>query len=197
MQELKEEVVRLGVELSLHVAQSMLLLCDDMHTMLEFCSKLWSGVIPHQSPVLERPLHVIHYVYSKDIKPKQNVVVVVYEDDCGNSVKWELIRTTWKHFADGVIILDRLDMALRRKVWPFDGPQLWAAVEKYKQQVLEKLEGKLRDVNGFGRETIESDILDLWKSLFDEEAKEDKEAAQVVRSRMLSDLFTPLFVARY
>ncbi|XP_019099770.1 PREDICTED: uncharacterized protein LOC104784261, partial [Camelina sativa] len=188
MQELKEEVVRLGVELSLSIAASMFLLCDDIHTLLWFCFKLWRGVIPYRNPVLERLLRVIHYIYLKDIKPKNGV----YQDG-GKSVQWELIRNTWKDFSDGIIVLHRLDMVLRKKDCSFDDKLLSSAIRKYKQEVLKKLEDSLSsaedvsEAHGFARETLESNIFDLWKSLFDEEP-----TPKVVRTRILSDLFTPI-----
>lgn len=185
---MKEELVRLGVELSLYVAESMFLLCDDVQTMLRFCFKIWKGVIMYRNPVLERLLLVIHYVYSKHIKPKNGV----YQDGC-NSVQWEFIRTTWNDFADGIIVLHRLDKVVRRKDSSFEDRLLSSAIEKYKQQVLKKLQDKLRsakdvsEANGFAKETIEPNIFYLWKSLFDEEA-----TSKETRSRILSDLFAPL-----
>lgn len=116
-QELKEEVARLGVELSLYVAQSMFLLCDDIRSMLRFCFKLWRDakgdhddvmMIP-DSPVVERLLGAIPYVYSIDIKPKHGV----YQQNDGQSVQWELIRTTWDNFDSGIRDLDRLVLILR------------------------------------------------------------------------------------
>uniref|UniRef100_A0A1J3DM37 Uncharacterized protein n=4 Tax=Noccaea caerulescens TaxID=107243 RepID=A0A1J3DM37_NOCCA len=188
--EMKEEVVRLGVELSLHVAQSMFLLCDDISKMLGFCYRLLRHVTPLRNPAIERLLLVMHYVYFEDIKPKMKNNG---EDDCGNFDQdrvFALIRTAWKDFGDGIIILSRLYLALSRNVGCFDDCQLSWAIVRFKQDVLKKLEDKLRDVNGFAREAIESNIFDLWKSLFDED--EDKEAAQVVLSRTLRELFTPL-----
>ncbi|EOA26579.1 hypothetical protein CARUB_v10022638mg [Capsella rubella] len=188
IKEPNEEVVRLGVELSLFIAKSMFLLCDDIHTLLWFCYKLWRGVIPAWNPVLERVLCVIYYIYSKHIKPKKGV----YQDG-GKSVQWELIRNTWKDFADGIIVLHRLDMVLRRKDSSFDNRLLLSAIKKYKQDVLKKLEDNLRpaeevsEEHGYARETLESDILDLWRSLFYEKA-----LSNVVRSRILSNLFTPI-----
>uniref|UniRef100_A0A1J3IME1 Uncharacterized protein n=1 Tax=Noccaea caerulescens TaxID=107243 RepID=A0A1J3IME1_NOCCA len=190
-EDVKEEVVRLGVELSLSVAESMFLLCDDIGTMLSFCVKLWKYTLPPSDLVSERLLRVIHYVYSNDIKPKNGV----YQAG-GNSAQWELIRTTWKDFTDGIIILHRLVLVLRRKDCSFDDRLLSSAITKYKQQVLKKLEDKLRsakhvsEANGFARDTMESNISDLWKSLFEQKA--GQATHQVTRSRILSDLFQPL-----
>lgn len=124
-EDIKKEVVQIRVELSLSLAKSIFLLCDDIHTMLGFCFKLWRRLMLQYNHVLERLLLVIHYVYSKEIKPKNGV----YQDG-GNSVQWELIRTTWKEFADGIIVLHRLDTVLRRKVSPFDDRQLLSAIQK-------------------------------------------------------------------
>lgn len=85
---MKEELVKLGVDLSVYVAESMFCLCDDIPTMLEFCFELWSCVIADQNPVSERLLHAIHYVYSKHIKPNNGV----YDEHHCESAQWELIR---------------------------------------------------------------------------------------------------------
>ncbi|CAE5962174.1 unnamed protein product [Arabidopsis arenosa] len=189
-EDMKQDVIRLGVELSVYVSESMFLLCDDIRTMLCFCATLWRCVMPYQDHVLQRLLLVMHYVYSTYIKPKN----LVYHDG-GNSVQWGLIRTTWELFVDGIIVLHRLVLVLSRKDCSFDDRVLSSAFAKYKQ-VLKNLEVKLsstKDVseaNGFVRETIESNIFDLWKSLFDEEAGEA--APQVIRTRISTDLFTPL-----
>ncbi|CAA7031928.1 unnamed protein product [Microthlaspi erraticum] len=190
-EDVKEEVVRLGVELSLSVAESMFLLCDDVGTMLWFCYKLWKYTLPPSDLVSEKLLRVIHYVYSNDIKPKNGAYLAG-----GSSVQWELIRTTWKDFTDGIIILHRLVSVLRRKDCSFDDRLLSSAITKYKQQVLKKLEDKLRSAkhvsegNGFARDTMESNISDLWKSLFEQEA--GQATHRVTRSRILSDLFQPI-----
>ncbi|KAG7554682.1 hypothetical protein ISN44_As11g008990 [Arabidopsis suecica] len=187
----REEVVQLGVDLSVSLAKSMFLLCDDIHTMLWFCFKLLKYTLPPSDPVSERLLRVVHYVYSKDIKPKNRAC-----PDGGNSVQWELVRTTWKDFTDGIIILSRLVLRLRKKDCYFDDRLLSSAIAKYKQQVLKKLEDKLKsakdvsELNGFERETVASNVSDLWKSLFDEEAGES--TPEVARSRILSDLFQPI-----
>lgn len=74
----------------------------------------------------------------------------------------------------------------------FDDRLLSLAIAKYKQ-VLMKLEDKLRSAedvsaaNGFARET---NISDLWKSLFDEEAGEATH--EVIKDRILSELFQPI-----
>ncbi|CAA7053834.1 unnamed protein product [Microthlaspi erraticum] len=191
-EEVKQEVMRLGVSLSLYVAESMFLLCDDIGTMLSFCYKLWKYTLPPSEPVSERLLRVIHYVYSNDIKPKN---IVCREDGGGMSVQWELIRTTWKDFAEGIIILHRLDKVVRERYWTFDERLLSSAIVKYKQEVLKKLEEKLtstKDVseaNGFVRETIKSNISYLWMSLFDEEAEATTEE---MRNKIVSDVFQPV-----
>ena len=76
MKELREEIVQLGVDLSLFVAESMFLMCDNIHSMIHFCLKLWRDVkrdLKPCSPVVERLLRVIHYVYSENNKPKNGV----------------------------------------------------------------------------------------------------------------------------
>lgn len=188
---MKKEVVQLGIELSVCVVESMLLLSDDIRCMLLFCSAFWRE--NRESLVVERLLRVIHYVYLKYIKPKRRA----YKQDVGkNSFQWELIRTTWMGFTDGTIVLRRLVDLLGRKDASFDDRLLSSAIKQYKQQVLKKLEDKLRSakggVNGFARETIASDISYLWKSLFDEEAGEAS-ATKVMETRIFRDVFQPLF----
>ncbi|EOA33382.1 hypothetical protein CARUB_v10020308mg [Capsella rubella] len=191
-QELKEEVALLGVELSLYVARSMFLLCDDIRSMLRFCCKLWIGakgddmmMIP-DSPVVERLLFSIHFVYSKHIKPKHGG----YQRNDGKSVRWELIRTTWENFDSGIRDLDRLVLILRVKGSCFNGRELTSRIEG----ALKKVDDTLRcakavsEANGFAREAMEPDIQDLWKSLFDKEAK------QVINHAVLVDLFLPLCI---
>ncbi|CAA7034160.1 unnamed protein product [Microthlaspi erraticum] len=188
--EMREEVVRLGVELSLHVARSMFLLSDDISRMLGFCYRLLRYVTPLRNPVIDRLILVMHFVYFKDIKPKKKNNG---EDDCGSSDDQErvfaLIRAAWKDFGAGILILGRLWLALIRNPDGFDGCQISRAIVRFKQDVLKRLDDKLEDVNGFARATLESNISDLWKSLFD---VEDKEAAEVVLSRALRETFTPI-----
>lgn len=189
-EDIKAEVMRLGAQLSVRVAHSMLLLCDDIPTMSWFCYILWKGITRNRNHVLETLLRVMHFVYSKYIKPKTTTTTT--NQDCDNSVQWELIRNTWKHFADGVKILNRFDFFLRRNIAYFDDRQLSSAIDKYKPQVLEKLDDKLRsvsEVDWFAKETIESNISALWKSLFDD----GETISKAVESRFLRDLFMPIF----
>ncbi|CAA7058998.1 unnamed protein product [Microthlaspi erraticum] len=96
--EMKEEVVRLGVELSLRVAQAMFLLCDDTRKMLVFCARLFRDVTLRNA-VLDKLLLVMHYVYFENIKPMKE------KDDCGNFDDQDrvdrvlaLIPTAWRDF---------------------------------------------------------------------------------------------------
>ncbi|VVA98002.1 unnamed protein product [Arabis nemorensis] len=99
-EEMREEVARLGVKLSLYVADSMFLLCDDIRCMLRFCFKLWRDAkmdLTPCSPVVEKLLRVIHYVYLTHIKPKNGVYQIG-----GKSAHWDLILTTcWENFCTG------------------------------------------------------------------------------------------------
>ncbi|CAH2071615.1 unnamed protein product, partial [Thlaspi arvense] len=168
-EEMKEEVVRLGVDISLLVSETMFLLCDDIRTMLWFCA------------TLQRLLLVFHHVYSDYIKPKSGVF---HNDD--NSVRWRLIGDTWEDFTEGIIVVHRLVMVLEEKI------TLTTIKQKH---AMKKVEDKLRStkevmMDGFARETIESNVTDLWKSLFYEEAGEA--APKVKRIRILKDLCMPL-----
>uniref|UniRef100_A0A1J3F3T8 Uncharacterized protein n=2 Tax=Noccaea caerulescens TaxID=107243 RepID=A0A1J3F3T8_NOCCA len=192
-EEMKEEVVRLGAELSVSVAESMFLVCDDVRTLLFLCLRLWRDVLPQCDPVLERLLLVMYHVYSKDIKPKNGVF---QNGGDGKSSQWKFVGTIWKDFVCGIVVLHRLVLVLRRKDCSFDDRLLSSAIAKHKQE-LKSLEDKLRfakdvsEANGFlGRETVGSSIFHFWKTLFDEEA--DKEATKVIRKRILRDLFEPI-----
>ncbi|CAN6859646.1 unnamed protein product [Brassica oleracea] len=46
--DMKDEVIRLGVEFSVSVAESMFLLCDDIRTMLFISLALWKYVLPER-----------------------------------------------------------------------------------------------------------------------------------------------------
>ncbi|KAG2301740.1 hypothetical protein Bca52824_030391 [Brassica carinata] len=191
-EEMKKEVIQLGVKLSLSVVESMFLLCDDIRTMLFFCQKIWRDYNRCPDPVLERLLRVMHYVYLRDIKPKKRVF-----KNYGQSVQWRLISSAWEDFANGVMVMFRLVRVLRRKDWSYDDRLLFSAIEKYKQ-VLKRLDDKLRSKknvskkNGFMRETIEPNIYDLWKSIFDEEAKETTYTLKEIRNSIISGIFGPI-----
>lgn len=191
-EEMKKEVIQLGVKLSVSVVESMFLLCDDIRTMLFFCYRLWRGYNPRPYPVLERLLRVMHCVYLRDIKPKKRVF-----KNYGQSVQWRLISTTWEDFDKGVMVMHRLVRILRRKGRSYDDRLLFSAIEKYKQ-VLKRLDDKLRskknvsEKNGFMRETIEPNIYDLWKSIFDEEAKETTYTLKEIRNSIISGIFDPI-----
>ncbi|KAJ4887686.1 hypothetical protein Rs2_27434 [Raphanus sativus] len=192
--DMKDEVIRLGVELSVSVAESMYLLCDDIRTMLFISLALWKYVLPERSPVVERLFLVIHHIYSKDIKPKNGVLL--YQKGEGKSRQWDLIKTAWNDFVCGIIVLHRLVCVLRVKEYCcYDDRLLLSAIGKYKQE-LKNLEDKLRsdrDVsegNGFARETIKSNISHFWKSLFDEEGKE--EIPREIKNRMLGEWLRPI-----
>ncbi|XP_019097961.1 PREDICTED: uncharacterized protein LOC104777465 [Camelina sativa] len=143
----KKEAVRLGVDLSLSVAEAMFLLSDNMRSMLLFC--LW----------------LLKYAGNKDI----NAPVVGRE-------------------------LDRFVLILRNRESSLGGVVKPSDFEHYNQE-LKKLEETLRsskdvsaEANGFAREAIKSNILYLWKSLF--ETSQPKVINP--RTRIL-EMFRPLF----
>lgn len=100
-----------------------------------------------------------------------------------NSVQLELIRTTWKYFTDGIIILNRR-VLLRRKYCFFDDRLLSNAIEKYKQQVLKMIEDKLKsakdvsEANGLSLTFWTCGSLSLTKKL--------------AKNMILSDVFQPI-----
>lgn len=193
-QHLKEDVVELGVELSLYVAESMFLLCDDTRSMLWFCYDIYRNATSDpDGPVVGKLACVMHYVFSKHIKPNNGGRI--YEKHDGNS---ELMRTALKEdFFAGYGALDRLSSILRGEGSCTIGLMFTSRVE----EALNKVDDKLTCVkhvsqgNGFAREAMESDIMDLWKSIFDKETEE----AWNVKMKMvgiLIDLFNPLFEER-
>ncbi|EOA39177.1 hypothetical protein CARUB_v10012137mg [Capsella rubella] len=165
----KEEAVRLGVELSLFVAEAMLLLSNE--DMFMFCFWLVKDTVNKDvyGPVVGRLLGVILFVFEKYIKPKNGVC-----KDGGKSSQWELMAKSEQNFTFGVRELDRFVSILRNKESSLGDDGLVinpSDFEHYKQE-LKKLEETLRsskdvEVNGVERETIKSYILYLWKSLFE------------------------------
>ncbi|WZY79694.1 hypothetical protein YC2023_026078 [Brassica napus] len=193
-QELKDEVVRLGVELSLYIAQAMFLLCDDIRSMLWLCYKLWRDAgrryIYPNSLVLERVLRVIHYVYFKYIEPKNGV----YRNG-GLSVQIRLAIPTWENFDDVILSLNVLVLVLRQEGRCASGRNFMSSMEEQLKKVEEKLRcGKVvSEANGFRREVIEPSFFGLWKSLFNKETNnEATQTLKVIKNRILHDLFQPL-----
>ncbi|XP_010478928.1 PREDICTED: uncharacterized protein LOC104757836 isoform X2 [Camelina sativa] len=152
----KEEVFRLGVELSLYVAEAMLLVSDDIRSLLLFGTQLimkFTGEKDNniRSQVVERLIVVMLYVFETYIKPKNGV----YQAD-GKSTQLELINACTQHFAYGVRNLERIVLVFRN-----GGIMPPSDLEDYNQE-LKKLEEKLRsckdvsEANGFAREIIKS-----------------------------------------
>ena len=67
---MKPGVVQLGVELSLCVAESMFLLCDDRKIMLLFCFMICRKP---DDPVTDRLIRVMHHVYTNEIVSKNRL----------------------------------------------------------------------------------------------------------------------------
>uniref|UniRef100_A0A1J3EQZ1 Uncharacterized protein n=1 Tax=Noccaea caerulescens TaxID=107243 RepID=A0A1J3EQZ1_NOCCA len=193
--EMKEEVVRLGVELSLHVAQSMFLLCDNIGTLLGFCNgmrvaarRAATAVGLSESHVVDRLLLVMHHVYFRHIEPK----IGVYQDDGeeSESVQFESVLKAGGYFLAGLRHLNSAAHSLRGG--GKGGRKLTRPVEKMVKKVEEKLglvEKGVAEANGFDRDAIEPDVLGIWKSLFDVEAKEATETLQAIKNGIISDLF--------
>ncbi|XP_056863822.1 uncharacterized protein LOC130511049 [Raphanus sativus] len=191
-EELREEAVRLGVELSLYAAESMFLVCDDIRSVLLFCERLWLAVEkdlrqPHDSPVVERLLRVFHYIYSKHIKPRNEGQVF---RDRGTSVHWKLAMASFEDFHAGIRDLD---------VFVREGRQEFASVSI--DEALKNIEKKLRrakavsKANGFERNAMESDVLVTWKSLFDKPT-EDLWTLKMMRLGIRNDMFYHLYKER-
>ncbi|KAG7593945.1 hypothetical protein ISN45_Aa01g027290 [Arabidopsis thaliana x Arabidopsis arenosa] len=158
----KDESLRLGVELSLFVAEAMFLLSDDIHSMLVFCYQIvyeCTGNKEKKNPtqVVKSLMYVMLYVFETYIKPKNGV----YQAD-GKSTQLELIKSSTEHFAYGVRNLERIILVLNN-----GGLMPQSDFEHFNQE-LKKLEEKLRsskdvsEANGFARDAIKSNILHLW-----------------------------------
>ena len=185
--------MRLGVELSLYAAESMFLVCDDIRSVLLFCERLWLAVEKdmrqhHDSPVIERLLRVFHYVYFylKHIKPKNGGVF----RDGGTSVHWKLAMASFEDINAGIRDLDVFVREGSREFTP-------TSIDK----ALKNIEKKLRrakavsKANGFARDAMESDVLVMWKSLFDKPT-EDLWTVKLKRLGILNDMFHPLYKER-
>ncbi|CAA7034166.1 unnamed protein product [Microthlaspi erraticum] len=130
--EMKEEVVRLGVELSLH---------DD-------------------------------------------------DDEESESVQYESVLKAGSAFLAGLKHLNSAAHSL--KGGGKGGRELTRPLEKMVKKVEKKLglvEKGVAEANGFDRDAIEPDVLGIWKSLFDVEAKEATETLQAIKNGVISDLF--------
>ncbi|ESQ38893.1 hypothetical protein EUTSA_v10001856mg [Eutrema salsugineum] len=160
----REEVVKLGVKLSLFVAEAMFILSDDIRSMSIFCC--WLFKHPENkslnAPVVGRMFLAIEYVFETYIKPKNGI----YKGG-GKSIQWENFNPSCLHFAFVVRVLDRIVTILR------NGGVVRSSGFVHCNQELKKLEEKLRslkdvsEANGFAREAIESNIIHSWKSLFE------------------------------
>ncbi|CAH8382605.1 unnamed protein product [Eruca vesicaria subsp. sativa] len=143
----KEEVVKLGVELSLFVAETMFLLSDDIRSTLT-------------GPVFGRLFRVVEYVFIAHIKPKNGI----YHDG-GISIHCQQSKALYPNFTS-VKFLDRIVMILK------NGGGVKLCGFGYCNQEVKKLAEKLgysKDVskaNGFVREAIKCNIFQLWKPLF-------------------------------
>ncbi|XP_010480910.1 PREDICTED: uncharacterized protein LOC104759711 [Camelina sativa] len=152
----EEEAIRIGVKLSLFVAEAMFLLSDDIRSMLVFCFWLfkYAGKRKFDGPVLGRVFHVIQYVFVTYIKPKNGV----YQDG-GKSIQWEQFKTSSYYFSLGIRVLTRIVSVLEA------GAFVKPSGLKHYNQELKKLEENLRsfkdvsEANGFAREAIQSNLL--------------------------------------
>ncbi|KAL0896561.1 hypothetical protein Bca101_080522 [Brassica carinata] len=190
-EELREEAVQLGVELSLYADECMFLVCDDIRSVLLFCNRLWLAVEndlkqPQYSPMVERLLRVFHYVCSKHIKPKNGGVF----RDGGTSLHWKLAMAPFEDFHAGIRDPD---------VFVREGSQEFTptSIDDALKNIEEKL-GRAKAVskaNGFERNAMESDVLIMWKSLFDKPS-EDLWALKMKKFGILNDMFHPLLKER-
>ncbi|WZZ00619.1 hypothetical protein YC2023_072947 [Brassica napus] len=166
--------MRLRVELSILVPQSMFL----TEARSVFC---------HDSPMLERMINVIHYVYFKFIEPKNGVYHIN-----GMSVLRLDISTLWNYnyviVSQNIIVWILRGEAIFTCDWDF-----MSSIEEQLKQSKEKLRcGKtVSEANEIRREAIECNIFGLRKSLFDKEYNEATQTLKSINNRILHDLFVP------
>ncbi|KAL0743133.1 hypothetical protein Bca4012_084646 [Brassica carinata] len=186
-EEQKEASVRLGVELSLFMAQAMFILSDDRSSMTHFCFwTLFKTKMDRRGPVLRRMYRVIQHVFATHIKPMNRVYT-----EGGKSSQSQLMGEFRQDFVSAIRGLADIVSTLG-----IGGCLVKPSVfEKYNQE-LKKLEENFRSVknvseaNGFSREAIECDFLHLWKSLFGT-TRESSEAMKLDKS-ISSELIRPL-----
>nr|ABE65397.1 hypothetical protein At1g35365 [Arabidopsis thaliana] len=93
----KEEAIRLGVELSLFMAEAMFILSDDLRSMLLLCPLIvkYAGFkYTNDGPVVGRLFCVMLHVFETYIKPKNGVYQVN-----GKSIQRELIGKCHQNFS--------------------------------------------------------------------------------------------------
>ncbi|CAG7876945.1 unnamed protein product, partial [Brassica rapa] len=185
--EQKEEAARLGVELSLFMAEAMFILSDDRRSMTYFCFfTLFKTKMDRRGPAVRRLYRVIQHVYATYIKPKNLVYI-----DGGKSTQSKLMGTFRQDFVSAIRGLAHTVSTL--EIGCLVKPSVF---EQYNQE-LKKLEenlGSVKDVseaNGFAREAIESEILPLWKSLFETNSQVIK-LDKTINSELLRPLLNEL-----
>ncbi|CAN7047342.1 unnamed protein product [Brassica oleracea var. botrytis] len=185
--EQKEEAVRLGVELSLFMAEAMFILSDDRRSMTYFCFlTLFKTKMDRRGPAVRRLYRVIQQVYATYIKPKNLVYI-----DGGKSTQSKLMGTFRQDFVSAIRGLAHIVSTL--EIGCLVKPSVF---EQYNRE-LKKLEenlGSVKDVSesfGFAREAIESEILPLWKSLFETNSQVIK-LDKTINSELLRPLLNEL-----
>lgn len=155
--------MRLGVEVSLFMAEAMFILSDDRRSMTHYCFWiLFKTKMDRRGPVVGRLWRVVQQVFATYIRPKNRVYI-----DGGKSTQSQLMRTFQQDFVSAIRGLAHIVSTL--EIGCLVKPSVF---EQYNQE-LKMLKENLRPVkhvseaNGFAREAIESEILPLWKSLFD------------------------------
>uniref|UniRef100_M4F425 Uncharacterized protein n=1 Tax=Brassica campestris TaxID=3711 RepID=M4F425_BRACM len=141
----KEEAVRLGVELSLCMAEAMFILSDDRRSMTYFCFfTLFKTKMDRRGPAVRRLYRVIQHVYTTYIKPKNLVYI-----DGGESTQSKLMGTFRQDFVSAIRGLAHTVSTL--EIGCLVKPSV---LEQYNQE-LKKLEenlGSVKDVSQFQRQ---------------------------------------------
>ena len=143
--EQKEEAARLGVELSLFMAEAMFILSDDRRSMTYFCFfTLFKTKMDRRGPAVRRLYRVIQLVYATYIKPKNLVYI-----DGGKSTQSKLMGTFRQDFVSAIRGLAHIVSTL--EIGCLVKPSV---LEQYNQE-LKKLEenlGSVKDVSQFQRQ---------------------------------------------
>jgi len=137
----KEEAIRLGVELSLFMAEAMFILSDDLRSMLLLCPLIvkYAGFkYTNDGPVVGRLFCVMLHVFETYIKPKNGVYQVN-----GKSIQRELIGKCHQNFSFGIKELDRIVFVLGKREGSCGGVVKPSDFEHYNQE-MKKLEEMLR-----------------------------------------------------
>ncbi|KAG2309444.1 hypothetical protein Bca52824_029192 [Brassica carinata] len=107
--------------------------------------------------------------------------------DGGTSLHWKMAMASFEDFHAGI---RDLDVFVREGFMP-------TSIDKALKNIEEKLRRAkaVSKANGFTKNAMESDVLIMWKSLFDKPS-EDLWTLKMMRLGILNDMFHPLLKER-